>query len=59
MLLGVGVDLLHLPRLRLVVGRYGLNRIAGKVMNELERAELHDLKEEQAFSRLALRFALQ
>lgn len=59
MLLGVGVDLLHLPRLRRVVGRYGLNRIAGKVMNELERTELHDLREEQAFSRLALRSALQ
>ncbi len=39
MILGIGVDLLHIPRFRLLIRRRGLDRVARRILSKPEVTE--------------------
>lgn len=39
MILGIGVDLLHIPRFRQLIQRRGLDRVARRILSKPEAAE--------------------
>ena len=56
MLLGVGVDMLHLPRLSRIVSRYGKEKLAKRILSSRERTVMDSLLcETEVLSFLALR----
>ena len=57
MIRGVGVDLLHLPRLKALVDRVGSQKLASRICSEAELRVWHSTPEESRLAFLALRFA--
>jgi len=55
MILGVGVDVLHLPRLSRLVHKYGSNKLAQRILSPLECRSLPS-EDTQAIAYLALRW---
>lgn len=48
MLIGIGVDLLHLPRISALVRRRGTQRLAQRILSPRELVEFHSLEPEAA-----------
>lgn len=55
MISGVGVDILHLPRLHKIVERYGAEKLARRILNPREMTVWQAGAENDRLSRLALR----
>lgn len=57
MILGIGVDLLSLPRFAKLVARRGHTRLSNKILHPVELAQFHSLRHEEREGYLALRWA--
>ena len=56
--LGIGIDLFHIPRLASLVARRGLNRFARRVLSDVE-LEKWDPRGDDSLRYLAVRYALR
>lgn len=49
-IVGIGVDLLHVPRMAALIRRRGTNRIASRILSPLERNAFHQSLDERGSS---------